>query len=108
MARVKINEFPVATTIADNDLGVKGDATTGVSSKITWLNIVAYLRTRLGYKAEVNAATTPFTSATLEAAYPDAIIGDEVICNDLTNEGPTLYKKVTDTIWRSIPMAPLE
>lgn len=101
MARVKVNQFPATTAIADTDLGVVANPTTGISSKITWLNIVAYLKTMLGAKSEVNATTTPLTDATLNSIYGSAKIGDEVVCKDIT-DGPRVYKKMATGEWHII------
>lgn len=102
MARVKVNQFPSTASIADTDLGVTANPTSGVSSKITWLNIVAYLRSFFTYKSEINATTTELGNAALNAAYPDAKPGDEVICKDIT-DNPLIYKKITSTTWGSLP-----
>ena len=51
----------------------------------------------------VDAATTDYTHATLNAAYPSATIGTEIICPYLSN-GAVTYKKITSTVWYSIPM----
>lgn len=51
----------------------------------------------------VDATTTEYTHATLNAAYPTAAIGAEIVCPYLTN-GPVTYKKITSTVWYSIPM----
>jgi len=51
----------------------------------------------------IDAATTDYTSVTLNAAYPTAIIGQEVACPYLVN-GPVVYKKITASVWYSIPI----
>lgn len=55
----------------------------------------------------VDPATADFTNATLNAAYPTAIIGQEIICPNLTN-GPAIYKKVTALTWYSFPIGTID
>lgn len=56
-----------------------------------------------GMGGTVNAATSDFTSATLNTAYPTAIIGQKVICPYLSN-GPVIYLKITSLVWYSFPI----
>ena len=51
----------------------------------------------------VDPATADYTSATLNAAYPSVSIGQEVIC-PYNAGGPIIYKKVTASVWYSLPM----
>lgn len=51
----------------------------------------------------IDAATSDYTSATLNVAYPTAIIGQEVVCPYLVNS-PVVYKKITASVWYSIPI----
>ena len=102
MSRVKVNQFPATTTIADTDLGVVANPTTGVASKITWLNIVAYLRSFFTYKAEINTTTVELGTAALNSTYPNLKAGEMVICKDIT-DNPLIYIKVSSTTWGSVP-----
>lgn len=56
-----------------------------------------------GMGGTVDAATADYTSATLNVAYPSASIGAQIICPYLSS-GPVIYKKVTSTVWYSIPL----
>lgn len=52
----------------------------------------------------VNNTTTDFTSATLNSTYASAAIGKKVACPNLSGSGPTIYIKITSTVWFSIPL----
>jgi hypothetical protein len=56
-------------------------------------------------EAEVDPATTDYTSATLNTAYPTAGIGKQVICPFQSGFGSIIFIKVTSTVWHSIPTA---
>jgi hypothetical protein len=51
----------------------------------------------------IDPTTSDYTSAALNIAYPTAIIGQEVAC-PYTASGAIIYKKITATVWYSIPM----
>lgn len=51
----------------------------------------------------IDPTTADYTSAQLNVAYPTAIIGQEVAC-PYTASGAIIYKKITSTVWYSIPM----
>lgn len=52
--------------------------------------------------AVANSTTSELTATQLDAAYPSAALGFEVICEDIT-DGPMIYKK-GDSGWYSIPL----
>jgi len=52
----------------------------------------------------VDVTTTDYTQATLNSTYASAAIGKKVACPNLSASGPTLYIKITSTVWYSIPM----
>lgn len=98
MAKKKINQLTATTSIADADLALTGNATSGISFKILWSNVVVYLKTKFNNKAIINTTTAVLTTATLEAIYSSAAIGDEVICKDIA-DGPRVYKKMGTGRW---------
>lgn len=51
----------------------------------------------------VDPATADYDSTTLNAAYPSALIGTEILC-PYNAGGPIIYKKVTASVWYSLPM----
>ena len=52
----------------------------------------------------VDNATADYDQASLNAAYPSVGIGKEIICQFQSGHGPIIFKKVTSTVWYSIPM----
>ena len=56
---------------------------------------------------EVDPATTDYTSATLNTAYPSAGIGKQVLCPYQANAGSVIFIKVTSTVWYSISLSPI-
>jgi len=55
----------------------------------------------------VDPTTTEYTSATLEAEYPDSVIGQKVACPYLSLSGATLYTKITSSLWYTNPLGTL-
>jgi len=55
-------------------------------------------------EATIDSATTDYTQALLNAAYPSVAIGKKVVCPYQSGNGPIIYIKVTSTVWYSIPM----
>jgi hypothetical protein len=83
------NTSPLQLTAADvnviaKDNVIKGGTNT-INSSITYLDPL------------YNATSTAFTSATLNSAYPLALIGQTVVCTTLN----LIYEKVTSTGWVS-------
>lgn len=68
MARVKVNQFPLVTTIADTDLGVVANPTTGIASKITWANILTFFRTSTKTTIPLTALQMASFSGTVDGA----------------------------------------
>jgi hypothetical protein len=52
---------------------------------------------------ETNGTAAALTNEQLNAAYPGAIIGKEIICPNIV-DGAIIYRKLTNIIWGTIPV----
>lgn len=68
MARKKINQLTATSSVADTDLTITGNPTTGLSKKITWLNVWSYLKAKISFAA---FGSTPNANG---GSYSDGVI----------------------------------
>lgn len=93
---VYTKDFPVFSgTLSDSTIIVVAET----DNQVTYRTTIGALR---GQFVVANATTSELDSASLTAAYPNAGIGFEVICESIT-DNPLIYKKCSSG-WYSIPL----
>lgn len=89
-------DFPIFPgTLSDSTIIVVAET----GNQVTYRTTIGALR---GQFAVANATTSELDSASLTAAYPNAGLGFEVICENIT-DNPLIYKKGSSG-WYSIPL----
>jgi hypothetical protein len=89
-------DFPIFPgTLSDSTIIVVAET----GNQVTYRSTIGGLRSQF---AVANNTTSELAIPTLESTYPNAGIGFEVICEDIT-DNPLIYKKGAST-WYSIPL----
>lgn len=89
-------DFPVFPgTLSDTTIIVVAEA----GNQVTYITTIGALRSTF---AVANNTSTELAIPTLNTTYPNAGVGFEVICENITNN-PLIYKKGASS-WYSIPL----